>query len=200
MNTLKDLTFDNIYHEHYNYWSLTSLVNFFNQFKAKIYKSEKVDTHGGSIRIYVKKYKAVKIEPSVKKMLREEENFGIKDFQTYKKFGEKIYRLKENVLKNIKKLKDKNETIIGYGAPAKATTALNFFGISTEIDFIVEDNKLKHNKFIPGVKIPIKSKSFIKDKKNTLLVLAWNFFNDIKKNNNNLSNNFINIKDLEVNN
>ena len=55
MNTLKDLTFDNIYHEHYNYWSLTSLVNFFNQFKAKIYKSEKVDTHGGSIRIYVKK-------------------------------------------------------------------------------------------------------------------------------------------------
>ena len=200
MNTLKDLTFDNIYHEHYNYWSLTSLVNFFNQFKAKIYKSEKVDTHGGSIRIYVKKDKAVKIEPSVKKMLREEENFGIKDFQTYKKFGEKIYRLKENVLKNIKKLKDKNETIIGYGAPAKATTALNFFGISTEIDFIVEDNKLKHNKFIPGVKIPIKSKSFIKDKKNTLLVLAWNFFNDIKKNNNNLSNNFINIKDLEVNN
>ena len=200
MNTLKDLTFDNIYHEHYNYWSLTSLVNFFNQFKAKIYKSEKVDTHGGSIRIYVKKYKAVKIEPSVKKMLREEENFGIKDFQTYKKFGEKIYRLKENVLKNIKKLKDKNETIIGYGAPAKATTALNFFGISTEIDFIVEDNKLKHNKFIPGVKIPIKSKSFIKDKKNTLLVLAWNFFNDIKKKNNNLSNNFINIKDLEVNN
>ena len=176
LNTLKDLTFDNIYHEHYNYWSLTSLLNFFNQFEAKIYRSEKIDTHGGSIRIYVKKDKAVKIEPSVKKMLKEEEKFGIKDFQTYKKFGEKIYRIKENVLKNIKKLKDKNETIIGYGAPAKATTALNFFGISKEIDFIVEDNKLKHNKFIPGVKIPIKNKSFIKDKKNTLLVLAWNFF------------------------
>ena len=47
MNTLKDLTFDNIYHEHYNYWSLTSLVNFFNQFNAKIFRSEKVDTHGG---------------------------------------------------------------------------------------------------------------------------------------------------------
>ena len=200
LNTLRDLTFDNIYHEHYNYWSLTSLLNFFNQFEAKIYRSEKIDTHGGSIRIYVKKGKAVKIEPSVKKMLKEEEKFGIKDFQTYKKFGEKIYRIKENVLKNIKKLKDKNETIIGYGAPAKATTALNFFGISKEIDFIVEDNKLKHNKFIPGVKIPIKNKSFIKDKKNTLLVLAWNFFSDIKNNNNNLSSNFVNIKDLEINN
>src|SRR5210317_490142 len=54
MNTLKDLTFDNIYHEHYNYWSLTSLVYFFNQFNARIYKSEKVNTHGGSLRIYVK--------------------------------------------------------------------------------------------------------------------------------------------------
>ena len=78
MNTLRDLTFDNIYHEHYNYWSLTSLINFFNQFDAKIYKSEKVDTHGGSIRIYVKKNKKVKVESSVEKMLNEETKFGIK--------------------------------------------------------------------------------------------------------------------------
>ena len=199
MNTLKDLTFDNIYHEHYNYWSLTSLIYFFNQFKAKIFRSEKVNTHGGSIRVYIKKDKKVKIEQSVKKMLKEEEVFGIKDFKTYQKFAEKIYRIKENVLKNIKKLKKNNKTIIGYGAPAKATTALNFFGISKEIDFIVEDNKLKHNKFIPGVKIPIKNKSTVKDKKNITLVLAWNFYNDIKKNNPNLSENFVNIKDLEIN-
>ena len=200
MNTLKDLTFDNIYHEHYNYWSLTSLVYFFNQFDAKIFKSEKVDTHGGSIRVYIKKDKKVKIQPSVKKMLKEEEKFGIKDFKTYQKFGEKVYKIRENVLNNIKKLKNKNASIIGYGAPAKATTALNFFGISKEIDFIVEDNKLKHNKFIPGVKIPIKNKSKINNKKNILLVLAWNFYNDIKKNNSTLSDNIINIKDLEVNN
>ena len=200
LNTLKDLTFDNIYHEHYNYWSLTSLTYFFNQFGAKIFRSEKIDTHGGSIRVYIKKDKKVKIEQSVKKMLKEEEIFGIKDFKTYQKFGEKVYKIRENVLKNIKKLKDKNKLIIGYGAPAKATTALNFFGISKEIDFIVEDNKLKHNKFIPGVKIPIKNKSHIKDKKNILLVLAWNFYNDIKKNNKDLSDNFLNIKELESNN
>ena len=197
MNTLKDLTFDNIYHEHYNYWSLTSLVNFFNQFNAKIFRSEKVDTHGGSLRIYVKKDKKIKIESNVKKMLRDEENFGIKNFKTYQEFGKKVYKIRENVLKNIKKLKNKNKKIIGYGAPAKATTALNFFGISKEIDFIVEDNKLKHNKFVPGVKIPIKNKSEIDNKKNTLLVLAWNFYDDIKRNNSKLSNNFINIKDLE---
>ena len=200
MNTLNDLTFDNIYHEHYNYWSLTSLLNFFKQFQAKIYRAEKIDTHGGSLRIYVKKDKKVKIESSVKKMLEDEEKFGIKKYKTYQEFGKKVYKIRENVIKNIKKLKASNKTIIGYGAPAKATTALNFFGISKEIDFIVEDNKLKHNKFIPGVKIPIKNKSKIVNKNNTLLVLAWNFFKDIKKNNVELSNNFVNIKELETNN
>ena len=199
INTLKDLTFDNIYHEHYNYWSLTSFKNFFDQFEAKIFKAEKIDTHGGSLRIYVKKDKKVKIDMSVKKILNEEDKFGIKKFKTYQEFGKKVYKIRENVLKNIKKLKNNNKKIIGYGAPAKATTALNFFGISTEIDFIVEDNKLKHNKFIPGVKVPIKNKLQIKNKNNVLLVLAWNFYDDIKKNNSKLSNNFVNIKDLESN-
>ena len=133
-------------------------------------------------------------------MLKEEENFGIKNFKTYKECGEKVYDIRKNVLTNIKKLKKNNKKIVGYGAPAKATTALNFFGISEDIEFIVEDNKLKHNKFIPGVKIPIKNKSKIKDKKNILLVLAWNFYNDIKKNNKDLSENFVNIKELESSN
>ena len=65
---------------------------------------------------------------------------------------------------------------------------------------IVEDNKLKHNKFIPGVRIAIKNKSQIKNKNNVLLVLAWNFYNDIKKNNKDLSDNFINVKELESSN
>jgi len=197
MNTLKDLTFDNIYHEHYNYWSLTSLSNFFKKFKVKIYKAEKINTHGGSLRIYIKKEKNVKIDKSVKEILKEEEKFGIKDFKTYQNFGEKVYEIRKNVVNKIKDLKKNNKNIIGYGAPAKATTALNFFGISNEIDFIVEDNKLKHNKLIPGVKIPIYPKSKIKEKNVTALVLAWNFFDDIKKNNKSLFNKFINIKDLE---
>ena len=69
----------------------------------------------------------------------------------------KVYKIRENVIRNLKKIKNKNKLVIGYGAPAKATTALNFFGISKEIDFIVEDNKLKHNKFVPGVKILLKT-------------------------------------------
>ena len=197
MNTLKDLTFDNIYHEHYNYWSLTSLKNFFKQFKLKIFKAEKIDTHGGSLRIYLNNHGNFKEEKSVNLILKEEETFGIKNFQTYKKFGEDVYKVRENVLKNLNKLKSLNRNIIGYGAPAKATTALNFFGISNQIDYVIEDNRLKHKKFIPGVKIPILSKD-TKIKNNPIvLVLAWNFFEDIKKNNKELNLKFINIKDLE---
>ena len=197
MNTLKDLTFDNIYHEHYNYWSITSLINFFKQFKVKIFRAEKIKTHGGSLRIYINKNKKTKIESSVKKLLHEEEKFGIKNYETYKKFGEKVYKIKENVIKNINKIKKGNKKIIGFGAPAKATTALNFFGIKKEIDFIIEDNPLKHNKIVPGVGIPIFPKTKAKEKNSTVLVLAWNFYDDIKSNNKNISENFVSIKDLE---
>ena len=197
INTLKDLTFDNIYHEHYNYWSLTSLINFFKQFSLIITKVEKIQTHGGSIRVYIKKDKKTNIDKSVHSILKEEEKFGIKKFKTYENFGKKVYQIKKNVVKNINRLKKNNKIIVGYGAPAKATTALNFFGISDKIDYIVEDNKLKHNKFIPGVNIPIFSKRKIGKTKPTILVLAWNFFDEIKKNNSNLTNKFINIKSLE---
>ena len=197
LNTLQDLTFDNIYHEHYNYWSLTSLINFFKQFKAKIVKAEKINTHGGSLRVFIKKDKNSKIDKSVKILLDEENKFGLTKFSTYKKFAEKVYTIKKNVKNNIQKLKSNGKKIIGYGSPAKATTSLNFFGVSKEIDFIVEDNKLKHGKFIPGVNIPIVSKQKITDKNNTIIVLAWNFFDDIKKNNLQLSEDFISIKDLE---
>ena len=134
---------------------------------------------------------------SINKITKEEENYGIKKFETYKIFGEKVYKIKENVIKNIQKLKSKNNVLVAYGAPAKATTALNFFGISNQISYIVEDNKLKHDKYIPGVNIPIVSKKKINGKKYPIIVLAWNFFKEIKKNNNNLKNDFISIKDLE---
>jgi len=198
LNTLKDLTFDNIYHEHYNYWSLTSLVNFFNNFSAKIYRAEKINTHGGSIRIYVKKGTNIKIEQSVNNLLKEEEKFGIKNYQTYKNFSKNVYKIRENVRRNITRLTKNNHRIIGYGSPAKATTALNFFGISSEIEYIVEDNKLKHGKFLPGMKIPIRSKKNIKEKPDYALVLAWNFIDEIKKNNSNLAHKFVSIKELEI--
>jgi len=199
LNTLRDLTFDNIYHEHYNYWSLTSLINFFSSFDASIYRAEKIDTHGGSLRVYLKKGKRVKIEKSVKNLLKEEVDFGIKNYKTYELFAKKVYKIRDNVRANFAKLKEKNKKIIGYGSPAKATTSLNFFGISNEIDCIIEDNKFKQGKFLPGMKIPIVSKTKLSKKPDCMIVLAWNFFKEIKEKNVDLANNFLSIKDLENN-
>ena len=199
LNTLKDLTFDNIYHEHTNYWSLSTLKIFLNNIGLFIFKSEKIDTHGGSLRIYVTKQKSTKIDKSVERMLKEEEDFGLRKISTYIKFGKKIENLKQKVIKNIKKMRSDNKILIGYGAPAKATTSLNYFNINKEIDFIIEDNKLKHGKYVPGVKIPIIPKEKCKIVNPTVIVLAWNFYETIKKNNSKLSNNIISIKKLEKN-
>ena len=128
------------------------------------------------------------------------ESAKLDKFKIYEEFSKKVSQIKNNVNRNITNLKSNKQTIVGYGSPAKATTALNFYNISKEIEFIIEDNSLKQEKFLPGVKIPIKSKNFLKQKPDYLLVLAWNFFEDIKKNNKDLARNIISIKDLEKNN
>ncbi len=185
LDTIRDLTFDNIYHEHTNYWTLTSIMKFFNQLPLKVYKVEKIDTHGGSIRVYCSNNPSVKTSPSVNQALNFEKKFGILDDKTYSDFSIRVKNNKKQSIKNIKKLLENNIRIIGYGAPAKATTVLNYFGINSDIvEFTIEDNKLKHNKFIPGTKIKIVDKNNIENDSNTkVLVMAWNYFDVIVEHN-----------------
>jgi len=198
VNTLKDCTFDNIYHEHVNYWCLHSLQKYFKKFNFITFDVEKIDTHGGSLRVFIKKdIKNIKINPSIEKILSEEKRFGIFNYKTFEIFRNKVELIKNNIAKNIKALKEKNKIIAGFGAPAKATTAINYFGIETFFDYVIEDNNLKHNKYIPGTKIKIISKQKIKNKIDCLIVLAWNFFEEIKKNNQSISKKIISIKELE---
>ena len=93
LNTLKDLTFDNIYHEHYNYWSLTSLVTFFSYFGGKIFRAEKINTHGGSLRIYVKNNLNTKIEKNIKDLLKKRKNLGLKIIKFIKNLLKKFIKL-----------------------------------------------------------------------------------------------------------
>ena len=200
LDTIKDLTFDNIYHEHTNYWSVTSINNFFNRLGYNVYKVEHINTHGGSIRVYVNR--GGEQQPSVNEFLQNEINFGLTDYKTYLDFAKRVEAAKTNVNKNIKALKDQGLTLVGYGSPAKATTSLNYYGVtSNEIDYIVEDNQLKHNKILPGVRIPIYSKDKLNEKlPDVIIVMAWNFVEEIKKNNQDLIDKgvkFISIKDLQ---
>jgi len=199
-DVMKYLSFDNIYHEHTNYWSVTSLNNFFNSLGFCVHKVEHIDTHGGSIRVYVGR-NGQNISESVNKFLASEKEFGLTGFERYKKFGSDVLAIKNKIIENFKLLK-KNNIICGYGAPAKATTALNFYGIGSEyISYTVEDSPLKDGKYIPGVNIPIKNKQyFLNNLPNIVVVFAWNFFDYIVKNNEELVKKgvkFISIKELE---
>ena len=197
LNTLKDYTFDNIYHEHVNYWCLHSLRTYFEKFDLQVIDAEKIDTHGGSLRVYISKKNKFKISKNVKTILDEELMSGIKDGKIFDNFREIVENKKKTVIANFKKIKKKYKDIYGYGAPAKATTLINYFGISDYINFVFEDNELKHNKYIPNTKIKIISKENFNKNIKCLVVFAWNFFNNIKNKNKYLSKNIISIKDLE---
>ena len=198
LKTLKDLTFDNIYHEHVNYWCLLAIINFFEDSEMKVYKVKEVDTHGGSLRVYATKNKDKRIHKSVSEYIAIEKKNRLDKYSTYLEFGKKVKETKEQSLEMINKIKLENKKIIGFGAPAKATTILNYFGLS-EKDFLftIDENSLKQNKFIPGTGIQIKSIDDIgPNDYDYVLVLAWNFFDVIKKNNKQLFKNseFIKLK------
>lgn len=200
LNTLKDLTFDNIYHEHVSYWSVLSITKFFENLGYVVVDVEFIDTHGGSIRVYVKRNGEK--TSSVQQFINEELSFGLDKIQTYTDFFEKIKQIKTNVISNLEYYKQQNLLVVGYGSPAKATTALNYFGVTPElISYIVEDNKLKHNKIIPGVRIPIFSTEKLKlETPNVVIIMAWNFAKEIIQNNQELVNSgvtFVSIKDLQ---
>lgn len=201
VDTIRELTFDNIYHEHVNYWCVTSLNNFFTALGYYVNKVEHIDTHGGSIRVYIKR-DYYGMDSSVLEYLKSEENMGINSYSTFTTFDSRVQHIKNTVSKNIKLLKDRYN-IAAYGSPAKATTALNYFNINnTLINYTIEDNALKIGKYIPGVNIPIFGKDHAYDNlPNIIIVLAWNFLDSIVQNCESLTKKgvkFISIKDLEI--
>ena len=198
LRTLKDLTFDNIYHEHVNYWCLLAILNFFEDSQLKVYKVKEVDTHGGSLRVYATKNKNKRMDKSVSKYVELEKKNKLDKHSTYLEFAKKVEDTKKQSLEMINQIKLEDKRIIGYGAPAKATTILNYFGLSDkDLQYTVDDNSLKQNKFIPGTDIQIKNIEDIKPNSyDYVLVLAWNFFDSIKKNNKKIFSNskFIKLK------
>ena len=198
LRTLKDVTFDNIYHEHVNYWCFLAILNFFENSQMKVYKVKEVETHGGSLRVYATKNKNKRMHKSVREYIEIEKKNKLDKYPTYLEFAKKVEDTKKKSLEMINEIKSEKKKIIGYGAPAKATTILNYFGLNDK-DFLytIDENSLKQNKFIPGTNIQIKNVKDIKPSDyDYVLVLAWNFFDLIKKNNKKKFNNskFIKLK------
>lgn len=182
LDVIDKLQFDTIYHEHMSYHSLLPLKKFVAKLELEIIDFERVDAQGGSIRVYVSHAGSFKVKNlKIKKQILKEINSGIFKKITFDKFFNKIINQKKILKKELKKFKQKKFNIIGYGAPAKLTTFCHLLNINkNDIEYIIDDNKLKQNFFSPGKKIPIRSFEYaLKKKPDVIIILAWNFFDSI---------------------
>ncbi len=176
--------FDTIYHEHVSYLSIRPLVTLFKRFNMTIFDVEKTDSHGGSIRVFVKKNESKRrVTESVEKFVKSEKALGLGKLHTYQKFAKKIEQNKVDLNKLLRKLRSQGKSIIGYGAPAKGNTLLNYFNIGSQVlDYIVEDSQYKQGLFTPGMHIPVVSpKEISQTNPDFIFILAWNFAKPIMK-------------------
>ena len=187
-SVIKKKTFDTIYHEHADYHSLKPLLNFVKKFNMEIFDYNLVNAQGGSIRIYVchKKIMLIKTKKINKLISLEKNKLKLYKISTFLNFKLEVNIIKVKLLKLLKKIKKDNKIIAGYGAAAKTTTLMSYFGIDKSIiDFIIDDNKLKQNKYTPSTHIPIFSaKKISLLKPDYILVLAWNYAKHIIDNRN----------------
>ena len=191
-NVIENTFFDTIYHEHLDYHCLLSLRGFMERNGFQIIDALKVDTHGGSIRVISQKIGGkYNISDSVNKLINEEYNLGLDRLSTFVNFSNNINKTKKDLRKLLKDLKSQGKIIVGYGAPAKATTLMYHFEIGPEeINYIVDDSEWKQNLYTPGKKIKILPVSYIyENPPDYILILAWNFADFIIKKNMEFRNN-----------
>ena len=170
--------------EHMSYHTLTPLIHFFESIGMKVLNFDLVEAQGGSIRVYVGHEKKYDYNKKIINQIKLEEKIGLFDEKLFKKFHNRIINQKKVIRKFIlNNIKNKNKVLVGYGAPAKATTFSYVFNLGNEfIKFIVDDNFLKQNKYTPGKKIKIFSFNCLKKINfDYIIILAWNFAPSIIK-------------------
>jgi len=170
--------FDTIYHEHFSYLSFTTVNRIFAHHDLILFDVEELPTHGGSLRIYAKHREDAtkRISHSVASLLAREHEAGINDLAFYSDFTEKVMNTKWNILEFLITAKRKGKTVVGYGAPGKAATLLNYCGIREDyIDYTVDRNPRKHGCYMAGVHIPIYAPEKIRETKpDYVFIMPWN--------------------------
>ena len=183
LRLIEENQFDTIYHEHFSYFSFATVNQIFDSHKLKIFDVEEIPTHGGSLRIYVchKEDRTKKRSKNVKGLLEKEKQVGIQNLKYYQAFHEKVKRTKRDILEFLIRAKKEKKRIVGYGAPAKGNTLLNYCGIGTDfIDYTVDKNPYKQGCYLPGCRIPIYHPAKIKQTKpDYVVILPWNIKNEI---------------------
>jgi len=171
---LHNSQFDTIYHEHLSYFMFKSLKKLFEKCGLEIFKVERIDIHGGSLRIYASHPGQYPVHPSVKALEKFENSKKVQYFITHIQYAKKINKARTE----IRALIDNTAGLIaGYGAAAKGISLMNYCGISwPQVQFIVDDTPYKQGKYTPGSRIQIvSSKHFEKSKPDYIFLLPWNF-------------------------
>ena len=180
---VEEVQFDTIYHEHFSYFSFLSVERIFRGHGLVIFDVEELPTHGGSLRIYAghPEDPGRSLSSHVDELKTRELESGYGDIQHYLSFDTKVQSVKRDLLQCLIDLKTEGKRIVGYGAPAKGNTLLNYCGIRTDfLDYTVDRSPHKQNCYLPGSRIPVKHPDRIReDKPDYVLILPWNIKEEI---------------------
>jgi len=176
--------FDTIYHEHFSYFSFTVVREIFADHGLELFDVEELPTHGGSLRIYGRHGERQHAEPvseRVADLLTREKQAGLLDPATYDGFGEQVRRTKRALLRFLLDAKADGKRVVGYGAPAKGNTLLNYCGVRTDfLDFTVDRSPHKQGRSLPGTRIPILAPEALREARpDYVLILPWNLKEEI---------------------
>jgi len=175
--------FDTIYHEHFSYFSLMSVEKIFAAHRLELFDVDELWTHGGSLRIYARPAED-KSRPASERLLElraREERLGYSRLETYRAFEVKVHAAKRRLLELLIRAREAGQRVVGYGAPGKGNTLLNFCGIRTDlVEFTVDKNPYKQGKYLPGTHIPIYAPEKLDEARpDYILILPWNFKDEI---------------------
>lgn len=183
MRLMEENQFDTIYHEHFSYLSFMAVERIFAFHGLTLFDVQEIPIHGGSLRIYARHTEDTSklVGERVTELLAREKAAGFDKLETYAHFTEQVKETKRKLLEFLITAKQKGKTVAGYGAPGKGNTLLNYCGIRTDfLDYTVDRNPYKQNKFTPGTHIPIYSPEKIRETKpDYLLILPWNVKDEV---------------------
>lgn len=185
MQLVEHNQFDTIYHEHFSYLSLIAVQAIFRHHGLEIFDVHEISTHGGSLRIFAKHEdnRTYEVKPAVEALVETERKKGMNTLAYYKGFQQKVNHVKNAFLGFLLQAKKDGKTIAAYGAAAKGNTLVNYCGIKTDlIDFVVDANPQKQDKYLPGSHIPVLEEASLKNHKpDYIVILPWNIKEEIEE-------------------